>query len=768
MKKILLIIAFILLIPFMVNASNNSNLLYDTIKNEVSGGYAKEYTGEHIDKFDGTGREKIYYWYGPDNDHVNYIETKRNVLFAGFCWQTVRTTDSGGVKLLYNGIAENGKCLDNRPDITVDYGVYSTTVRSYKEDYYGTSYTYDESTGKYKLSGDLVKLKLNDDNGKSVEGMYTFWMEDADFSATYKPTKIVTYFADGYTMDGGENPYNYSYSSIGASVMHTTYSRDGIAGAGYMFNNPYPVLGYYFNVDNMGSYTQDGTTLTDSDVTIIQNTGEQKYTYDSSTNTWKSTRATPNGNSIFKFKVNVTGTVLLKYDFNNYSNGRTTIYKNDEKILILAFDGSGTVVIDNVTSNDVITIDNSLTYRSYYFDFSIVHGTGEATDTRYYYGNDVVYENGEYRLIDTVRSEGPVSFDEHHYFCPSGVNHCETVTYFFSGSDVEYLSGYRLSNGDKIEDVYNRQLDDDDINHFDSVAKYLIDYWYKNNMVDYQNNLEDIVYCNDRRIYGENPFYKDNKFAYSLYFNPYSRDVDSPEFAYNNSLACPRVLDQFSTKNSKAKLTYPVALLNLPEVFLLNVRQDLRGRRSKALVQAPGTNDMMLIMSHYGLRSRWSVYGLGFMSDTGVSNGGLIRPVVSLKKGTKYISGTGSQEDPLIIPNVYNITVDNSLLSGSVDSDISFEDVPESTNVVFKVNPRRGFDIDRVVVIDSDNNEIELILDDGSYSFTMPSKNVTIKTYYKINVPNTIKNISFGLLSFIMILISIGIIRVCINMKEKE
>ena len=37
----------------------------------------------------------IYYYRGNVNN--NYV------VFAGFCWRMVRTTDTGGIKLLYNG-----------------------------------------------------------------------------------------------------------------------------------------------------------------------------------------------------------------------------------------------------------------------------------------------------------------------------------------------------------------------------------------------------------------------------------------------------------------------------------------------------------------------------------------------------------------------------------------------------------------------------------------------------------------------------------------
>ncbi len=38
--------------------------------------------------------------------------TNNNVLFGGFCWKIVRTTSTGGTKLIYNGLPSNGECTN--------------------------------------------------------------------------------------------------------------------------------------------------------------------------------------------------------------------------------------------------------------------------------------------------------------------------------------------------------------------------------------------------------------------------------------------------------------------------------------------------------------------------------------------------------------------------------------------------------------------------------------------------------------------------------
>lgn len=48
-----------------------------------------------------SGKE-VYFYRGDVNNN--------NVLFGGFCWKIVRTTETGGVKLIYNGVVNNGIC----------------------------------------------------------------------------------------------------------------------------------------------------------------------------------------------------------------------------------------------------------------------------------------------------------------------------------------------------------------------------------------------------------------------------------------------------------------------------------------------------------------------------------------------------------------------------------------------------------------------------------------------------------------------------------
>ncbi len=85
--------------------------LYSVLENEyLNGGSAHLYSGEHQDSMSGVGSKNIYHWYAESDEEGNEVLEKNNVLFGGFCWQILRTTDTGGVKIIYNGVANEESC----------------------------------------------------------------------------------------------------------------------------------------------------------------------------------------------------------------------------------------------------------------------------------------------------------------------------------------------------------------------------------------------------------------------------------------------------------------------------------------------------------------------------------------------------------------------------------------------------------------------------------------------------------------------------------
>ena len=50
------------------------------------------------------GNVPVYYYRG-DADKVN-----NNIIFNNMCWKIIRTTETGGIKIIYNGVPTDGKC----------------------------------------------------------------------------------------------------------------------------------------------------------------------------------------------------------------------------------------------------------------------------------------------------------------------------------------------------------------------------------------------------------------------------------------------------------------------------------------------------------------------------------------------------------------------------------------------------------------------------------------------------------------------------------
>ena len=138
------------------------NYLSSKIKqlcNDSSITYVQPYTaslGTTMDTYDGRGTEDVCYYTSTTED--NLAGQNGNVLFGDYCWQIVRTTDMGGIKLIFNGMpTTDGKCTsDSQDDYTLNSRPLSVGV-------VGTRYGSIDTLSGDKLYGD--KFEIFDDSG---------------------------------------------------------------------------------------------------------------------------------------------------------------------------------------------------------------------------------------------------------------------------------------------------------------------------------------------------------------------------------------------------------------------------------------------------------------------------------------------------------------------------------------------------------------------------------------------------------------------------
>ena len=105
-----------------------------------------------------TNGKGLYIRAGTENDaHPIYYYRgqvdNNNVLFAGFCWKIVRTTSTGGTKLIYNGLpsgTNNNECTNTTGTATqIGTSAFNSNYNSPADVgyMYGTRYSYSSGTG---------------------------------------------------------------------------------------------------------------------------------------------------------------------------------------------------------------------------------------------------------------------------------------------------------------------------------------------------------------------------------------------------------------------------------------------------------------------------------------------------------------------------------------------------------------------------------------------------------------------------------------------
>ena len=146
----------------------------------------------------------VYYYRGAvDNNHV---------LFAGFCWEIVRTTETGGVKLIYDGLPSNGTCTNTGTASQLSStSAFNSSFGSpaYVGYMYGPVYTYS-SMSVSSLSGNIVY-------GNDV----TYDVETGEYTLVDTITKDIANWSSDYSTIGSR--YHYTCFSTASSCTTVNY-----------------------------------------------------------------------------------------------------------------------------------------------------------------------------------------------------------------------------------------------------------------------------------------------------------------------------------------------------------------------------------------------------------------------------------------------------------------------------------------------------------------------------------------------------------------
>ncbi len=144
----------------------NANINYDEISSQSNG------TG--VFETNDTDSEKPVYFYRGNVDN--------NVTFVNSCWKIIRTTETNGTKLIYNGPVKNGSCLNSNEETIIGSSAYSSTVsdNAYIGYMYGTPNSSSYAITHANINDSTIKKVVDSWYEKNLKGKkYEYLIEDA-------------------------------------------------------------------------------------------------------------------------------------------------------------------------------------------------------------------------------------------------------------------------------------------------------------------------------------------------------------------------------------------------------------------------------------------------------------------------------------------------------------------------------------------------------------------------------------------------------------
>lgn len=288
-----------------------------------------------------------------------------------------------------------------------------------------------------------------------------------------------------------------------------------------------------------------------------------------------------------------------------------------------------------------------------------------------YVFSDSVTRNGNTYTLNTspghsitgawadVRTEAG---QKYRYFCTTQGNTCNNaqIAYINDTNPRQSLSnintliiGFVRIGGYNDIDDYMRAVN---ANDKDSIAKTAIESWYERNLLDKGDDLEDAIFCNERTM-------KNGALANNL--SDRDAGVLSRTISYMRlngaasdselipSLDCSNTNDSFTTDpaNGNGKLKYKIGMITADEATLSSLSVKNNNYQTSYLYSGEEIwtmTPMGLIAGHIPNVLKVSVYSITGESphETNAGYNIGIRPAVSLKAGTRFLSGDGTNTNP--------------------------------------------------------------------------------------------------------------------------
>ena len=443
-------------------ANTNQTINYGQAPSDTNGNGINILEGTENDQF------PIYFYRGFDTSG-KHVVSNNNVLFGGFCWKIVRTTDTGGIKIIYNGTQkttyESMEKINQSSYTSVNNdATYPYTFDTASQTWTSTNHN-DSTTGtitfklngagnyilNYKVSSETNydKAKIYKDNTllKTTSGTQEGTI---DLSGITAETVIkVEYTKDGSQSSGTDNVIFsiaktegevLSCDNTGSSAQLTstsrfgTYSTNSPAYNGYMYGTIYTYKSTSAASDaTYGSgftYSGDTYTLTDAQ-SAKDNT--HHYSCDNSTGTCSTIRYYYYGNyfieltggdgveqALAKMQTNTTNSTI-KQTIDTWYENNLTSYSNYLEDTVWCNDRSMNTGTNGWKENGSLT--ENMYYASYGRNSQTYHPSVTCSN-----------KNDAFTVNDTTKGNGALTY-------PIALLTADEVTMAGSG-----LNGYSASS----------------------------------------------------------------------------------------------------------------------------------------------------------------------------------------------------------------------------------------------------------------------------------------------------------------------------------
>ena len=163
-------------ITLTANWNKNIVILYDYIKNKANTTTSIDFSQTSA----ASGTNGIYTTSSTDSGKAVYYyrgSVDNHLIFANFCWRIIRTTETSGVKLIYDGVPSSGKCNNTGSATIIGESFFNTGDNNAK--YVG--YKYGSSINDTSnTTNSTIKTKV-DTWYKNNMTSYTSKLEDTVF-----------------------------------------------------------------------------------------------------------------------------------------------------------------------------------------------------------------------------------------------------------------------------------------------------------------------------------------------------------------------------------------------------------------------------------------------------------------------------------------------------------------------------------------------------------------------------------------------------------